>query len=300
MKRPVLLLILAATILLAWYGPSSLMAGEENPAPQLPSRGEMKGSIWVVSPPGILSGNFGGTSESRPFSEKALEFTRAAGKDLKKERWLDAIRHASAAIAIEPQLTDAYIDRSWAYIEKGLYKEATEDCQTALQLNPYSGEAYNNLGLVYHRQNLLVKAAAYYQQACQLGAAVGCANQQKLQKIADSLVKKSTGYFAKGQFDKVVDATTRAIGLDQNLAMAYVNRSGAYANLGQFEPAIADAKKATVLDPNNCLAFNNLGFAQEKSGDQTLAGVNYEISCSLGCKIGCNNQKRMRALAGQQ
>ncbi|MEJ2689877.1 MAG: tetratricopeptide repeat protein [Deltaproteobacteria bacterium] len=167
-------------------------------------------------------------------------------------------------------------------------------------MDPYSGKAYNNLGLVYHRQNMLAKAAAYYQQACQLGAAIGCANQQKLQKVADSLVKKSAEYFSKGQYDKVVEATTQAIGLDQKLAMAYVNRSGAYANLGQFEPAIADAKKATALDPNSCLAFNNLGFAQEKSGDQTLAGVNYEISCSLGCEIGCSNQRRLRALVGQQ
>lgn len=300
MKKAALMLILAMTVLFVQGGSSLLAAEEESSAAPAPGGGEMSGSIWVVSPPGILSGNFGMPQGNRTFSDKALELTRSADQDLKAQRWLDAIRHASAAIAIEPQLTSAYIDRSWAYIEKGLYKEAVDDCNTVLKLEPNSGEAYNNLGLVFHRQNMLVKAAAYYRQACQLGSAIGCANQQKLQKAADSLVKESAAYFAKGQYDKVVEATTKAIGLDPNLPLAYVNRSGAYANLGQLEPAVADAKRATALDPNSCLAFNNLGFAQEKSGDRTLAAVNYEISCSLGCKIGCRNQKRLQAGAGSK
>ncbi len=298
MQKSALILFIAMALFLAWGGSSPLLAGEGDAASTVPSGGEMEGSIWVVSPPGILNGNFGGAT-SRTFSDKAIELTRSANNDLKAGRWLDAIQHASAAIIVEPQLTDAYIDRSWAYIEKGHYKKAVADCNTVLKLDPNSGAAYNNLGLVYHRQNMLAKAAAYYRHACQLGTAIGCANQQKLQKVADSLVKESAGYFAKGQYAKVVEVTTRAIGMDQNLALAYVNRSGAYANLGKFEPAIADAQKATALDPNSCLAFNNLGYAREKSGDRTQAGINYEISCSLGCKIGCDNKKRLGSMAAK-
>lgn len=57
-------------------------------------------------------------------------------------------------------------------------------------------------------------------------------------------------YNNEGEYDKAVDAFSKAIELDPELALAYGNRGWAYIKLGQHERGIADLDKAIELDPN--------------------------------------------------
>ncbi len=68
---------------------------------------------------------------------------------------------------------------------------------------------------------------------------------------------------------------------------------------GGSSPLVAEEENTVQkLAPIQRSLQNNLGFAQEKSGDRTLAAINYQISCSMGCRVGCRNQKRLGAMAG--
>jgi hypothetical protein len=111
---------------------------------------------------------------------EALEWTQKSFESVSKGKFNLAIDEASKAIALDPGLLNPYINRAWAYCETGLYEKAIADCYTALELEPKSALAYNNLGLAFHRMEQLATAREYYKKACDLNLNVACSNYKLL------------------------------------------------------------------------------------------------------------------------
>ena len=55
----------------------------------------------------------------------------------------------ATAIEINPDLAEAYINRSFAYSKKGQWAPCLADCDKAIELNPYIALAYVNRAYVY-------------------------------------------------------------------------------------------------------------------------------------------------------
>ena len=53
----------------------------------------------------------------------------------------------------------------------------------------------------------------------------------------------------------------------KNRAIAYTNRGTAYYEKGDYDRAIADSTKAIALDPNYAIAYNNRGNAYSRKGE---------------------------------
>jgi tetratricopeptide (TPR) repeat protein len=62
-----------------------------------------------------------------------------------------AIKDASQALQINPNLALAYNNRSAARLELGEYQKAIEDASQALQINPNLGLAYYNRGISHYK-----------------------------------------------------------------------------------------------------------------------------------------------------
>ena len=64
----------------------------------------------------------------------------------------------------------------------------------------------------------------------------------------------------KGQFDKSISDSTKAIEINPKFAEAHSNRGNAYWGMGQYDKAISDYNKALEINPNFAMAYNNRGF----------------------------------------
>lgn len=117
-----------------------------------------------------------GITERLTNSPLAILWAEKSTKSLLNSEWDQGIESASIAIALDPKLAAAYVNRAWAYVEKGLYDAAIQDCNVALTLDSRNAQAYNNRGLAYQKKGNMELAAKNYKKACKLGLAVACEN----------------------------------------------------------------------------------------------------------------------------
>ena len=83
------------------------------------------------------------------------------------------------------------------------------------------------------------------------------------QKRREAVIHNNRGvaYANTGDYDLAIEAFTKAIELNPNLAMAYSNRGGAYRDKGDYGRAIEDCTTAIELNPNLAMAYSNRGGA---------------------------------------
>lgn len=215
--------------------------------------------------------------------------------------WDGAIKAATSAIKLNRNDPVAYINRSWAYAEKGNTKQALVDANKAIKLNPKNGMAYNNRAYAYELSGSLSKAKKEYKMACDLNYEPACGTVAKFRDavtgntIAEvkELLNRSFEKFKQKDWKAVEQMSTRAIILDPSNAMAYVNRSGARAELGLLSTALDDCNRAIQLNPGLGLAHNNCGYTYELMGRLKQAELEYQQACNLGVKESCKDYHRI-------
>jgi len=83
-------------------------------------------------------------------------------------------------------------------------------------------------------------------------------------------------WYEKGDYEKAIEYSKRAIRLNPNYAAAFNNLGVAYAKQGKFDLALGCYNKATNIDPNYATAFNNLGVAFYRLGSLQKAVEYFE------------------------
>ncbi len=230
--------------------------------------------------------------------KESLQWYKKSYQNIMEQQWEEAIRTSSAAIAINPNLTAAYVNRAWAYIETGLFSKAIEDCNKALEIENNNAAAFNNRGLAYSKLGEDKEAIMNYRRACELGVDVACDNFKEKTGYFPSeemnlLLNKSVEGLSAGNYGLVIDFSTNALEIEQNNEHFLSIRCDAKANLGLFDEAEKDCLHAIKINPDFFMAYNNYGFVLEKKGAGMLAIIYYEISCRLGSNLGCENNKRL-------
>lgn len=217
-------------------------------------------------------------------------YEAAARRDLNQ-----TIADATKAIELDPGRINPYITRSWAYIEKGMLREALQNTRVALAIDPQNPYANNNQGLALQRMGRSGKALESYRKACNLGLELGCQNARALenQSRVAALIEQSKAAFKNGDWNAVIRKTSEVIDLDPENAVAYTNRSAAYTQKNLFNKALEDSNQAVKFDADFDLAYNNRGYVYELLGNKKKAASDYLKSCSLGLQLGCRNYERL-------
>lgn len=76
---------------------------------------------------------------------------------------------------------------------------------------------------------------------------------------AEKLKASGNAFMSSKQYDKAIEAYTKAIALDGNNAVFYSNRAAAYSSKGEHSKAVDDAQSAIRIDPLFTKGYNRLG-----------------------------------------
>ncbi len=138
---------------------------------------------------------------------------------------------------------DFLLDIGHREYKDGAVIDAAHHFEEAIQKNPSLAEAYNGLGVIYHRNGDLERATQYYEKAATLDSV-----------NAYAFINLGNLYDDRGMPDRAIAYYRKAIGLEPNAAEAYFNLGVAYGRTGAAGPSLEAIRQAARL---------GLGDAQE-------------------------------------
>ena len=225
--------------------------------------------------------------------------------------WKNSIDLWSYVIWKEPEKVPfAYNSRGLAYERKGLFKEAIEDFDRAIILNPSDYFAYNNRGTVlgtigqYDSAlkdfNMAIDLVPDYYQAYDNRAFTFEKMGQFKKAFEDYHTAVTLNpsfqeafyhlgglYYKMGLYNEAIQTLNKSIDLNPNDAEAHSNRGSIYILNGQPVKALKDYNEAIALNQNFTTAYVNRGNLYLKSGRKDLAFADFQRACALGDAVGC-------------
>ncbi len=174
----------------------------------------------------------------------------------------DAIRFATAAVALRPQSPGAHINLGHALRDKGRLDEAIAEYREAIRLQNDFTEAHDNLGLVLRNKGQLDEAIAEFREAIRIK-----------KDLADPHNGLGIALHDKGQVDEAIAEFREAIRIKKNHAVAHNNLGAALHGQGRLDEAIAEHREAIRIKKDYAEAHSNLGNALHAKGqlDEAIA-----------------------------
>jgi tetratricopeptide (TPR) repeat protein len=158
----------------------------------------------------------------------------------------EAIEDYDRALALDPNDSEAYRNRGVARGKLSEYGEAIEDFERALAFDPNDSAAYFNRGLAHYRLNEYHEAIEDYDHG-QLG-----------------------------EYREAIADFERALALEPDVRTAYRKRGIAHGQLGEHRAAIEDYDHPIALDPDESAAYCMRGLAHGDLNEYHEATEDYD------------------------
>lgn len=181
---------------------------------------------------------------------------------------------------------DNLVNLSMAYVNNQMPGKSIDYLKRAIQLNPNSAIAYNNIGVAYTMLQQYQNGIDACTKAVQIDTSfqlaknnlrwasdeknkilVSIAEYEKVETVKrDVAFYTSYGlcFFKIGDYGKSIEIWNKIFELDVKNVTALNNIGTAFMMKGQIDDAVLLFKKAIELDPNNQLAKNNLQWASDE------------------------------------
>ena len=168
---------------------------------------------------------------------------------------------------VAPDLGEAqpYLEQGVAYIQSGQLKEAIDEFNKAIDLDPSIAIAYLYRGIAYAGQDRLDEALADYTRAIDLNP----------DDPAPYLYRGSI-FLQQGAVDAAIADFTKAIELDPDNALAYylrgnilagdLNQPGPQGLEGDLDAAMADYAEVIRINPEFAEVYNTRGWLRARMG----------------------------------
>ena len=194
-------------------------------------------------------------------------------------KYKEAVEAANIAIELGPDKPFAYLNRSIAFVNTEDYEKAIEDGETAIQLaindndEDIISKGYMIIGNAYTGILQYDKAIEMYQKAAEYNV-----NDRLLSEINTNMGR---AYFKKNNFDEAIKFADIAIELNGKDDKPYVVKAEALLGDGKKEEAMETVLKAIEIKPDSFLAYNSKGLVLEKSGELEEALVAFDKAIEL-------------------
>jgi tetratricopeptide (TPR) repeat protein len=161
---------------------------------------------------------------------------------------------------------NAHYRRGAYYLHQGSYKEALEELDRAIALNPSSAAAHNLSGMAHFQQKDYDAAEGQFRKAVELNPSLAVA-YNNLGGV----------YAIKHQWNAAKENLKKAISLSPDMASAYFSLGTVQFNLGEAEEATACFAKGIALDPE-CLAKHSASLVGLSMSDASLAELSFTFA----------------------
>ena len=160
-----------------------------------------------------------------------------------------SIEPLQRALQMNPNSAIAYNDLGVAYIELQQYQDGIDACNKALSIDPTFQLAKNNLKWGMDEKNKTITSIKTQEQLP--------ADKKTIAYYIDN----GMSYYKTGNYDKAIEAWSKIADIDKKNTTALNNIGSAFMMKHQVDDAIALFKQAIEYEPNNQLAKNNLAWA---------------------------------------
>jgi lipoprotein NlpI len=164
-----------------------------------------------------------------------------------KGQYKQAIDDYNTALATKPDYTEALNNRAIVYGATGEYQLAFRDLANIITINPGFADAYYNRGNINLAKNHLDLAINDFTAAINIEP-----------DIADAFNNRGVAFLAKKEYQKAFIDFTQALKINRNHAHAYYNRGRIYNIYQQYDAAIEEFNQALKIKPDYADAANNL------------------------------------------
>ena len=161
---------------------------------------------------------------------------------LKNENFEKAVWEYEKAIALNPQLVEAYNGVGIAYTMLNRFSDAIDAQQHALKLQPDFAEAHAGLGLVYLAQKKDGLALKHYQQALALNQ--NSIENRKIKFEEEINLKIGLILINQKRYPEAVSVYNAVVQLNKDNAEAYHNLGICYAHQQKTDEALFALQKA--------------------------------------------------------
>ena len=198
--------------------------------------------------------NLGAMSRDRDRTVRSDEHN-SRGIELADRGWLDeAIKEFKKAIELDPESAHAHDNLATVYSEKKLYREALKEYLTALELEPESATAHYNLAcfLATHGSDMAVEE---YKEAIELDP-----------DYPDAHLNLGMTYADQDRREEAKEEFRAAIELDSEDPVARHELAALLMDEADYRGAITQLNEAVRLEPQNYEAHLDLGICYAQKG----------------------------------
>jgi serine/threonine protein kinase/Tfp pilus assembly protein PilF len=228
-----------------------------------------------------------------------------------------AIEDLDRAIALDPRLPEAYVERAMIRARMGARAAALADLGRATDLGATSAQAIQNRGMVLLELHDAAAALPDLERAVELdpdlvvawinlgeargltgdldGAIAAC--RRAIALHADTtLAWSGLGRWLgeKGEPRESIEACNRAIALAPGYPTSYGNRATARNDLGDADGALEDYDRAVACGTKDFAIYGNRAALRERKGDLAGAISDFEKFIELGAPPGFAASARQR------
>ena len=184
------------------------------------------------------------------------------------QQFKEAISALQKAIAIEPELYQAYYALGLVYSSEGKYQEALQQFDKVIKLKPNYYQAWRE------QSEILSKLEKYQDALIAINKAIEDSDGD-----LDLYYLRSVVYIRQKKWELAIADYNKAIQINPHYGIAYNNRGVVYDNQKKWELAITDYNKAIQINPDDAVAYNNRGgvYSDQKKWELALADLNKAI-----------------------
>lgn len=166
---------------------------------------------------------------------------------------------------------EKYIEKGIALTAKGKFKEATNEFDNAIKINPQDANVWYMKASVLEKQGKFKEAIKAYDEAIKI-------NPQD----ANVWYMKAQNLFLRGKSDEAIKAYDKVVEIDPQSAKAWYKKGVILGGRGKNDEAIKAYDKVVEIDPQSAEAWYNKSWCLRALGKNTDADAAYAKAKELG------------------
>jgi tetratricopeptide (TPR) repeat protein len=170
-------------------------------------------------------------------------------------------------------------DRGKEQEDEDMYRnymqQAIHEFEKCVSILPTYVEAYEELGLAWHRMGNPDRALQYYEKALRLNS-----------KKAATYSNMAIIFYERKVYARALELHKKAVSLDPNFENGYLNIGSIHGQQGDYGQAIENFEKVIRINPTNAKAYYYLGLTYETLNQPEKSRQYYAIAAKLDPAFG--------------